>query len=169
MVGAWDTGLESRMNTSAAGLLAVRVAMAAARRRSGSTLNERDLLVLSEVREDLAGEAQVLRSESSPDLDRETAYAFAGFALNALNQHRSASSSAEQPWANDLEGSEQAASRLDALAADLKSVSDDPEVSTETLERIESVFLAASVLVSSSLGRTGEVSTGISGAMKELQ
>lgn len=156
MVGAWDSGLETRMSTSSAGLLAVRVAVAAARRRAGEDLNDRDREALKEVRRDLEGEVRVLRGQDLPDVTHESSFAFAGLALSALSTPRS-----ENAGMNEADDSQNAAARLDELARDLEIVADRPEVEDAVLERVESVFLRASQLVSQSLGRTGEIVDGL--------
>jgi hypothetical protein len=153
VVGAWDSGLELRMNASSVGLLAVRVAAAAARSRSGSSLNERDIEALVSVRDDLREEARVLRGESSPDVADETAFAFAGLALTALGL---------PPGKDELD--DEAAVRLDKVADDLEAVAGGGSVAPTTLNDIEQLFLTASAMVSESLGQTGELVEGGPGA-----
>lgn len=152
LAAAWD-GLEVRMNASSVGLLSIRVAAAAARRRVSGSVNERDIQSLRLATEDLRDEARVLRRESSPDADDETAYAFAGVALTAL--------AATDPTQEATEGAEElAAVQLDALADDLALLASGADISEEMLERIERLFFSANAIAARRLGGTGETLEG---------
>ena len=153
-VSAWDTGLEARMNASAVGLLAVRVATAAARSRSGAPLNERDVAAVAVVRDDLREEAKVLRGEAAPDVSDETAYAFAGVALNALGVSGT----------SDTDRDADAAAQLDEVADELDALAQGRQVAPKELESLENLFLIASSMVSERLGQTGELVEGSPGA-----
>jgi len=150
MVRAWDGGIEFRMNTSAVGLLSVRVAAAAERARTNDTLNERDEDALRTVAADLREEARVLRGEAAPDLNDETAYAVAGVTLTALRLKQTVS-----PPNDD------AASHLDALADTLEKMADGGRVASRDIARVAKLFLAVSELVSRGLGRSGELLEGV--------
>jgi len=155
MVGTWSNGLELRMSTSTAGLRAVRVASAAARLRLGGELRTRDAADLKSVSGGLRDEARVMRGEALPDIDDETAYAFAGLALRALSARGPA----------PVRGEEGAAHQLDQLAAELEEVASGERVEGQVLQRIEDLFLATSSMVSEALARTGETVEGEPGTL----
>lgn len=152
-VTAWDGGLDVRLNASSVGLLSVRVAAAAARKRTTGHVNEHDVETLRLVSKDLREEAQILRHETAPDAGDETAYAFAGLALRALGAPTTSSG-------DDVETDEDAAARLDAIAGELEQIAAGSPLSDSALERIERVFFSANDLVSASIGRTGETLEG---------
>lgn len=153
MVGAWDNSLEYRMNASAAGLLAVRIAAAVARIRSGSEINDRDRRAASTVADDFRREAGVLRGEWTPRVSDEAAYEVAGAALTAMSgQSRSAPT-----YQTDTD----AATTLDSLATDLEALVTGDSLDAERLKRLETLFSRAGNLVHDSLGQSGEALDGI--------
>lgn len=148
-VSALDSGFDLRMNVSSVGLLAVRVATAAARRRAGTELNDRDRRAIRLVITDLTSEAKVLRGESSPDVDDETSYAFAGFALTALDN--GAPASIDEAIAAD---------KLDDIVQKLRDLMAEASIPEASMKEIEDLFLRASNMVSDRLGRAGELLDG---------
>jgi len=152
MVGAWDSSLEFRMNASAAGLLSVRVAAAASRARVTGHIHERDRDAVLRVAKDLREEARVLRGESPPNVDDETAYAVAGVTLTAL-QGRDDQRTAPQDDAHLAAG-------LDELATQLESLADGTQSNQAVLRQLEQLFFRAGGVVSDSLGQPGELLEG---------
>ena len=146
---AVDMGVDSNLTTSSVGLLAARVASAAARRRLGQELSDLDLIAVRSVITDLDNEVKVLRGQQNPNVDDESAYAFAGFALGALHSWGSVSSKMQN---------EDAATSLSALVGKLTQLVDG---TLSQPEEIETLFLSASRNASSDSGGTGERLEGI--------
>lgn len=146
---AVDMGVETNLTTSSVGLMAARVASAAARRKLGQELSELDLIAVNSVISDLNNEIRVLRGQQDPNIDDESGYAFAGLALGALKSWSSFSPKMQN---------EDAASRLSDLVGNLT------QLVNGTLgqpEEIEMLFLAASRNASSDSGGSGERLEGI--------
>jgi hypothetical protein len=141
-----ESGFDIRMNASSVGLLAVKVATAAARFRAEGQLNDRDRRVLGLVIADLTQEARIFRGEIDPDVDDETSYAVAGIALNALGARASANGSAEDA----------AATQLESLVSQLVELEHGDLHDVVALEEIERLFLDASSMVTSELSHAGE-------------
>jgi hypothetical protein len=138
------------VSASSVGLVAVRVANAAARKRIVGELNERDRIAIRAVITDLHDEAEILRGAQEANADDEGSYAFAGFALSAI------SDLSDESTSDGLA----AAARLDALVRDLEQLlenEDDPAA----LQRIESIFIRASRIASRGLSSSGERLDGI--------
>lgn len=146
---AVDMGVETNLTTSSVGLMAARVASAAARRKLGQELNELDISAVNSVISDLENEIKVLRGQQEPNIDDESGYAFAGLALGALKSWSSFSPKMEN---------EDAASRLSELVGNLLKLVDG---SLDRPEQIEMLFLAASRNASSDSGGSGERLEGI--------
>lgn len=149
MFGAVDVGLDTTVRTSSVGLLAARVASAAARLRLHQAVSASDSTAISAVIRDLTAEAEILRGKREPNLEDESAYAFAGFALGAL-----VSWGTVAPVLKD----EDAAQTLENIVQKLARLADG---TLESPEEIEKLFLAASRNASSDSGGTGERLEGI--------
>lgn len=154
MVGTRDSQFEYRSNAASAGLLAVRIASAAARARAGDALTPRDRELLNSVIRDLRKEARILRHEALPEVTDEAGYAFAGLALAAY-QPADASGQAETE-----ERDVAATDALDQVALDLEAVVASRDRDDPVLERVERLFLALDAIAARSLGGTGEMHQG---------
>jgi len=136
--------LDARAQAVSAGLLAIRIASAAHRLRSGDPLTSSDRSILHNVIRDLRQEAHILRNGDTPDVLDETAYAFAGLALSTIPDRK-----------RDIEP-EAAASALESLAEQLTTFLDPATHDASKLELIESAFLRAGRRVGSEVGQPGE-------------
>lgn len=144
-----ESGAELRMATSSVGLASVRVATAAARRRFGKSLSRRDKNAIEAVIADLSKEISVLEGQTSPDVDNEKSYAFAGIALWALS-----------PSSVDQIDESTAANQLRMVVQELQRLSQGSSDPGQ-LEKIEKLFLSAGQMVSEQLGSAGETVSGL--------
>lgn len=139
-------GTRPQVAATSAGLLAVKIAGSAARARLGMTLDKAETEILAAVALRLETEVAVLRGEETPDVEDESTYAFAGFALSAIDGTTSGSTQSD----------EDAAAALSNLAATLKSLSSGAHLAEADLSAIESVFRRTSQFASRGLSRSGE-------------
>jgi len=112
-------------------------------------LSPRDKNAIQAVISDLSKEIAVLEGESSPDVENEKSYAFAGIALWALS-----------PSGVERLDESTAASQLKSVVAQLERLVDESCDANE-LERIETLFLSAGQMASDQLGSVGETVSGL--------
>lgn len=105
--------------------------------------------MLSAVSTDLRTEAAVIRGQSSPDVGDESAFAFAGLALDALGRDSEAAGADES-----------AADSLAEVADSLETLVDGHVPAADRLAELEQIFLRASDMASSNLGHVGDFAEG---------
>lgn len=135
-----------RMSASTAGVMATRVSGAMARAKRGESLFPEEIQTIKSVANDLRGEARVRRGEERPNVNNETAYAFGGASLRALQTTRHSG----RPSQAD------AATALDELAGMLEGVAAGSLRDEQVLDLLRSLFRSIGAAVSAGLARTGE-------------
>jgi len=139
-------GTRPQVAATSAGLLAVKIAGSAAKARLGLALEKSEIEALASVAASLEVEVSVLRGEQTADVEDESTYAFAGFALSAIDGAGS----------GVVHSDEAAAVALSNLAVTLKALSIGTPLDEANLSAIESVFRRTSQFASRGLSRSGE-------------